>query len=794
MKNRNHFFTGVGLVSGALLAFEILNTRLFSVLTWYHLSFFIISMVMLALSAAAIRVFLIGAEWAPKVIERRLATSSIAFSISMIAAHLFNLVIPLRFEFSVLGILVPSLSIAALLIPFYFAGEVLTIALTRTELKVGRIYAIDMAGSALGCLLAVGLLNFFKMSSAVFILAAITALAAQSFFKSAGLPSKKWLRIWILFLIGAACLNQNLSQGIRPLFLKGKLVLNSDLQAEIWNSHSHLIVHKPFKSDPFFWGSPRVNRSLRIDRVNMQIDGDALTVATRWDGNKDLLQWTLSDVTSAVFQMRQGSVAILGPGAGRDILSALATGSAPIDAIEVNGSIINVMQNSLSEFSSLGNHPDVRWVHSDARSFLARNQSRYDIIQMSLVDTWAATGAGAFTHTEAGLYTVEAWKTIWESLTTNGMFSVSRWAYLNRPEELSRLVGLAIATLFEKGVSRPADHMLVLRGRNVATLIVSRLPLNNLDYQKIEKINLEHGFQNIALNTQTNYSDFLKRLLTSKDLQELNINLSDSRYDYFPPTDDRPYFFNQLRPWVAVSKLFQIEGGAISQGNRIAWSVLALLTLISLIFLIALVFVPLLRSGRTRIPKPILVPSLLYFSCLGLGFMLIQVSLIQRLSVFMGHPTYALSLVLFSMILFSGAGAYISDSISASHKPSRLLIFPILVSIVLLILVLWMPKIFLQFAGSSLFLRGLISVLIVLSVALPMGFCFPFGMRIIKERAGQSLAWMWAINGASSVLGSTVAVVLSVSFGIGATMLSASGIYVVAAFSLFFLIPQRSPG
>ena len=568
--------------------------------------------------------------------------------------------------------------------------------------------------------------------------------------------------------------------------------MSSDLLAEIWNSHSHLIVRKPFKGAPFSWGAPRIDRSLRMDQVNMQIDGDAMTVATRWNGNQDLLQWTLSDVTSAVFQLRKGSVAILGPGGGRDILSALATRSAPIDAIEVNKSIINEMQNSLSDFSSLGNHADVRWIHSDARSFLARKQSRYDIIQMSLVDTWAATGAGAFTHTEAGLYTVEAWKTIWESLTTNGMFSVSRWAYMNRPEELSRLVGLAIATLLELGISSPADHMLVLRGRNVATLIVSRSPLNKLDYQKIDRIVLDYGFKKIVLNGQSNDSDFLELLLTSKDLNQLHINLRDSRYDFLPPTDDRPYFFNQLRPWVVVSTLFQVGGGLISYGNRIAWSVIALLTLISLIFLITLVFVPLLRSGRTRIPKPILAPSLLYFSSLGLGFMLIQVSLIQRLSVFIGHPTHALSLVLFSMILFTGAGAYISDSISARQKSSQPLLFPLLVSMVLLILIILMPKIFLQFAGSSLFLRGLISVLIVLSVALPIGICFPFGMRIIKERACQSMAWMWAINGASSVLGSTLAIVLSVSLGIGATMLSASGIYVLAAFSLFCLMqPTR---
>ena len=509
----------------------------------------------------------------------------------------------------------------------------------------------------------------------------------------------------------------------------------------------------------------------------MLLDGEAGTPMTEWDGNPASLDWVSYDVTALPYQIRKGgTVAVIGVGGGRDILAAIWSQSPSITGVEINNNIIALLDTHHRRFTRLADHPGVRLVHDEGRAFMTRTSDRFDVIQMSLVDTWAATGAGAFTLSENGLYTQEAWRIFLDRLTPTGVLSVSRWFSQQRASETSRLMALAVAALLERGVDRPLDHLALVARHSVATLLVSASPLSEADLRTLAATSEARAFTVLASPQQPPSDPRLNAIVRSQSMAELAAATADDLYDYRPPTDARPFFFNMVRPaaWWRASTV--TDGGVIA-GNLRATSTLIAILGVSLAFVVGTIVVPLAVRGRPALPARRLTAGLAYFAVIGTAFMLAQVAFLQRFSVLLGHPTYALVVVLFSMILFAGLGSFVSASVlgpggrrfgmCAAALGIGLVATGLIIAPLCAVAVAW-----------PLAARVATVLAVIGPLSLLMGLGFPHGARLVQQQDPEALAWMWGANGAAGVLASIAAVMVSMTLGIEWNLLLAGAGYV----------------
>ncbi|MDE0479107.1 MAG: hypothetical protein OXI13_05720 [Gammaproteobacteria bacterium] len=783
------FLLGLFFITGTTLMLEVLNTRLLSVVTWYHLSFFAVSMAMFGMAAGALQVYLQPRRFTTANALDNLFRYSIYFGASAILCHLAVIYTPLDISegWSAAGVAKMALITVAVAIPFFFSGVVVTVALTQVKGNSGLIYAVDLVGAAVGSIACLPLLNALDITSATFVVAAI-ALFGVFLFQLArgGARPLLWTAAGAA-VIAAAIVNHSSSQGFRVFYPKGNPISYEQDTLEFWTIHGQVLVFPYVEAGPFFWGPGEGAPVIEgMQGQAMVIDGEAGTALTQWDGDRSNLDWPRFDVTSLPYHLRPGgSAAVIGVGGGRDVLTALWAGSSRITAIEINEAALRVLREDRRDFVRLYEQEEVEFVHDEARSYLTRANERYGLIQMSLIDTWAATGAGAFTLSENGLYTVEGWQVFLDHLEPNGLLSVSRWYSLDALSETNRLISLAAMSLLRRGIERPADHIALVSRLSVATLLVSPEPLAPADIDTIERVAEEYGFTIHHTPRQQSSESLIRNLLAADDERQLLAATEHEYLDFTPPTDSRPYFFNILKP----AALFQSGGaggeledlGIVAGGNLLATYTLMLLCGLALAGVLLVIFFPLLIAGRPQIPNRVFLSGLAYFACIGTGFMMVQIPLMQRFSVYLGHPVYAVAVLLFSMILAAGAGSFLSDRIEVRRGSRWPLVIPaVIVSLLALIYAIAGPLITATIS-QGLFIRCLIVIVLVSLPALPMGMCFPLGLRLFREYSSRSLPWMWGMNGATGVLASVFAVAISMWSGINTSLLVAIACYALLA-------------
>jgi hypothetical protein len=782
------FFFGLFFITSATLLLEILNTRLLSVVTWYHLSFFAVSMAMFGMAVGALWVYLQPRRFNPSFAFDHLYHYSILFAISVSLCHIvvISTSLNVREGWDLIKILVMAVITLTVAVPFFFSGVVVTIALTQIRGNSGLIYAVDLVGAALGSLFCLYILGALDISSATFATSAI-ALIGVLFFQQArgGKISPAWFAMIALLLIGALVNSQSIN-GFRVFSPKGNKIAYEDSYIESWTIHGQILLfpYEGPQSGPFFWG-PGEGAPVMPD-LQMQglvIDGEAGTAVTEWDGNRDTLDWPRFDVTALPYHLRpESDVAVIGVGGGRDILTALWAKSASVTGIEINRAILDVIEKERRDFVNLANQPEVQFVHDEARSFLTRSDNSYDIIQMSLIDTWAATGAGAFTLSENGLYTTEGWQVFLDRLAPGGIFSVSRWYSPEALSETNRLISLATMALLNRGIENPGDHIALVSRLSVATLLVSPQPFEAADLDTIEEVATQYGFNILHSPRQQSSEALVRNIVSSSSAAELAEATEHDYLDFSPPTDSRPYFFNILKPRALVNAAGELGNlGIVAGGNLLATYTLMLLCGLALVGVVLVIFVPLLLAGMPAVPAGIFPSGLLYFACIGTGFMMVQIPLMQRFSVYLGHPVYAVAVLLFSMILAAGIGSFLSDKIQVNRQSRWTALLPATIVALLLVIYLISDWLIATTISQPLLIRCLLVIAMVSTVALPMGMCFPLGLRLFREYSDRCLPWLWGINGATGVLASVLAVAVSMWSSINTSLVVAMVCYALLA-------------
>jgi hypothetical protein len=770
---------GVACVSAALLMIELALTRIFSVTMYYHFAFLAISIALFGLSASGVYVYVRRARLASHSTETLLTHRALVFAaVTIVALELLVRVrVGLNYSPSNLARMLAIYTLAAL--PFFTGGSVISLAISRLSNRVNVVYGADLIGAAAGCLLLLPLLNAVGAPGVVLIAAALGGTAALLFAPGGRLSRTAFMAILAVGVPGCAQMLNAVPFDVRDT--KGHQ--QDRVLFSKWNSFSRVAVYDRSHGD---WSLSKKYVGPLPETRFMDIDSAASTPILRFTGDLRDVSYLRYELTALAYHLKvpaaglevpSSGVApagfralVIGPGGGRDLLSALVFGAGRVDGVEVNPIIANdVMLGAFRDFSgSVYAHPRVRTFVDDGRSFVRRSTDRYDIIQASLVDTWAATAAGAYTLTENTLYTVEAFSDYLDHLNNDGMLSITRWVF-----DGLRLVSLAQEACAARGWSA-ADRLVVVEQDRVATFVLKKSPFTAAEIAKLRDLSNQLGFTVLYAPGQQGVPDNdYARLILAAHREDF---YAASPLDVRPTTDDRPFYFHttKLRDQLQVA-----FGRSMLFGNGLS----ALLTLmgISVVFVVLFVVGPLALSGR-ELSGSGWCRWLAYFGLLGAGFMLIEVALLQRFVLLLGHPVYSLTVTLFSLLLGTGAGSILSRRIHRTRVRSRLRLTLAGIVATAGLAILFLPSIIGAAISASHPARILLATALLVPAGVLMGVPLPAGVRLLAARRPELVPWAWGINGALSVIGATLAVFIAMNWGFSVTLMTGAALYLSATF------------
>jgi hypothetical protein len=800
LRARPATYAGLFVLTLSTLAYEIVLTRIFSVTMWYHFAFVAISVALFGTTAGALLVHLRPQWFTDERVKGQMWRFALAYSLFIVVAISTQLSINFRVEANAGAMAAVFWTCVIIAVPFVCAGVVVCLALTKFGDKVNRLYAADLIGAGLGCLLLVIAFNYFDGPSLVILVAAVAAVGAFLFAVDA--KERKGMVLaggaTVLLLLGAFgndALHARNKPFVKILYTKEEKDIKH--RDDTWNAFSRVTVdgNSDEFTPPFGNGlSATMPADLKARQLSMLIDSTAGTVMTGYDGNPDTTDFLRYDISNLAYWAQEGDgfdhAAVIGVGGGRDVLSAAEFGAERITGIEINDNILDLITNEYAEFTNLEDIPGVELVNDEARSYITRTSDDFETIQISLIDTWAATSAGAFALTENSLYTTDAWDTFLDQLTDDGILSVSRWFRHENPEplEMLRTTALASQVLTDRGVESPRDHILIYEGppdgpvgATVGTILVSKEPFSRHQLDTVADTAEEMQF-NPVLTPDFQNDEFPFAALAEPGGPGSNLDVVKA--DISPPTDDKPFFFQ-------MADMGNVIKRDLPANKQVFRSVVVLAALAVAVLLLAAVCIggPLFQIGRRTRHKG-RTPYYLYFCGIGLGFLMVEISQLMRLSTFLGHPTYALTVVLFTVLIFSGIGSMLVDRITRIDKPVSLLI-PLLVLLgVALVFGLVTPTLIDQFADRTTPVRIGVSVGLLAPMAFFMGMPFSIGMRMASTDEDSPTAFLWGINGAMSVVASVFATVIALFFGIIWTFVAGIAAYVLATSMMYVLVKR----
>jgi len=792
-------YVAIGLVSAAALSYEVLLMRLFSIIQWHHFAYMMISVALLGYGAAGAFVTLTQDRLGPRY--------SLVFAS---AATCFGLLAPGAFlasqsaGFNALEILWDPgqpgrlmLIYALLILPFFCAATAICLSFARFPGQIPQIYAADITGGAAGGLGSVALLVLLPPARAL----AWTAVLGLCAGALAGWRGGRRGLALGLILAGGALL------ALPPAWLSLKSSPYKELAQTLEISGSRVLKEVssplgvltvvespqvPFRLAP---GLSLMATTEPPAQLALFTDGDGMTAINRFDGDWGRLAY-LDQLSSALpyHLLSRPEVLILGAGGGTDVLQALALGARRVDAVELNPAVIALVQDDFGAFSGRPfSLPGVQVHIDEARGFVAKSLARYDLIQVALLDAFSAAAAGLHGLTESYLYTVEALGLYLDHLQPGGLLAITRWVTLP-PRDALKLVAMAIAALEARGIADPGQHLAMIRGWKTTTLLVKPEPLTAADLQALNAFRQDRGFDAVwypgMRAAEANRYNILARPFFYEGVTAL---LSERRADFLerykfvidPATDDRPYFFRFFR-WESLGEILALKDrGGLSLLDW-GYPVVIATLLQALVFGLLLTLVPLwwflrrrpgVRGGSQGIAR--------YFAALGLAFMLVEIAFIQRFTLFLSHPVYAVALVLTAFLLFAGLGSRWAGRWRGQRDDVRLVRLAVLaIGGLTLVYVLVLPGIFLMAAGLPLGLKMLMTLGLIAPLAFAMGLPFPLGLARVAARTPALVPWAWAVNGFASVVAAVLATVLAIHWGFTVVVILAVFLYLIAAVRL----------
>jgi spermidine synthase len=793
--------SAIALVSGVGIAYQIALMRVFSIIQWHHFAYMIISVAMLGFGASGTVLAL-----ARKRIAGReaglLSASAWGMAVSLPLCYALGQRIPfdtfrLTMERGQLAWL--FLLYVVLAVPFFLMSTCLALSFMANPGKAARLYAVNMLGSGAGALASPGLLFAVSPASLACGLA-VPALAAALLMTVGITQSRAWRKalapVAVLVLTGAVALPRLVPP--RPSEYKAlAYALQAPDAKVVATRYSPLSVVTAVASDTIRETPGQVSNYPMgelgpfPEQIALFYDAGAVSPVNRFDGDYDRLAF-LDYVTSALaYRLTdQPSVLVLGAGGGTHVLSALYHRAEHVTAVEVDPNVVGLLQEEFRSFSGgLYGRPDVAAVVAEGRGFLQADPAAYDLIQVPLFGAFNAASAGVHALNESYLYTLEAFELFLDRLTPNGVLALDCWLK-TPPRDAIKLFATAVEACERAGITDPARHVVFIRSWNNATICVSRAPLTEVqialarDFCRARWFDLCHCPDLRA--SEVNHFVALEEPVYYNASQALLGPGREAFYRDFlfhirPPTDDRPYFFRFFK-WAALPRL--LSGMGTEWLPFVEWGYVTLIMTVaqSVVAGAVLILLPLAVLGRDPAGKGAKRWVILYFGCLGVAYMFLEIALIQKFMLFLAYPVYAVAVVLTALLVFSGLGGL---ACGAFHSRSRVPVALAVAGIAGLagLELVMLPGLFGWSASWTDGAKIAVSVGALAPLAFCMGIPFPMGLRRVMARHASLLPWAWGINGCASVIGATLATLTAVHSGFRTVVLAAAIAYLVATYA-----------
>ena len=792
-------FYSIALLSASSLAYEVLLMRLFSIIQWHHFAYMIISLALLGYGASGTFLSLTAHRLLPRFPLAYLGNVAM-FGLSAVGCYL----IAQQVSFNPEEILWdPNQPLRLLLIylvltlPFFFVANGIGLALTHYRGEITRVYAADLLGASIGSLSIVLLLFLVYPATALQILGTLGFAAAAL----ASWELKYQPRRIALVLILLSFTPLMLPAGWLALAISPYKGMNQSLQIsgtriiDEYSSPLGLISVMESSQIPLRH-APGLSLNASGEppsQLGVFTDADAMTVITAHTDERDKLSY-LDQVTSALpyHINKPEKILILGAGGGAEVLQANYHGAGHIYAVELNPQIIDLVREKYKDFAGgLYTAANVDVHIAEARGFVSGSAERYDLIQIALLDSFGASSAGLYSLSENYLYTVQALQEYLARLSPGGMLAISRWIKLP-PRDTLKLFATAVEALRQSGIDESGNRLVLIRGWQTSTLLVKNSPFSEKEILGIKKFCEARSFDTAyypgITAAETNRYNVLAEPYFFQGAQvllsdEAATYLQNYKFNLQPASDDQPYFFHFFK-WGALNEILALRG----QGGMplLEWGYLILIaTLIqALIASVVLILLPLLLSRRLLNKKTKNISHSRisgYFIALGLAFLFIEIAFIQKFILFLHHPLYATAMVLASFLLFAGLGSAWSQRYANPQSDKNGVKGAVtgIISVGLLYLLALGP-LFSMLNWLPIFVKVIISVLLIAPLAFCMGMPFPLGMARLGKAAPAFIPWVWGVNGCASVLSAVIATILAIHFGFTVVVISALMLYGMA--------------
>ncbi len=802
---RIRFLAGILFVSAATLCLEITLTRYFSISQHYHFAFLVVSITFLGYGASGSALTLSKRIYAHDYLKDRvLSYTSLAFSCSVVLCFFLCNKIPFDFiqlAWDARHVVLILLYYTFLSIPFFFAGLTIALAIDRSPDQVNKIYFSDLIGAGCGIILAI-LIFLPKGDRGVILIISLCALMAAALFSQ---KQRFLYKIFLgslfavgigLFFFSPAWLSFRISP-FKALPL-AKQYAEAKTRATEWNGVSRVdVIESP--AVRFAPGLSLLYSNALPTQIGLSVDGGDLTAVTSFE-DRDTHSLEFLDFLPSSFPysiVKNPKILILEPKGGLDVLAAFQKEAWEIKVVENNPLIVSLLRNELAAFSGdIYNASQIYVVTSTSRAAVEKDNELYDLIVLSLTDIFGSTGTGLFGFGENYLYTVESFMTLFKRLSPDGIISMS--FYLLPPPRLELRVFATWIEALERADKDPNRHIVAIRSWGTISFFVKKSPFTPSDVQKLKdfvdrlRFDLVH-YPGIKADEANIYNRFEKATYYEYCQNLLDPNRREEFTDSYlfqikPVSDERPFFYNFF-------KLGKIKSTFRSLGQKLlpffqGEFLLPLILIQALVVASLLIILPLLASQKqktdTALKMGISPNVFLYFGLIGMAFMFVEIALIQKFILYLGHPVYSFSAILFSLLLSSGLGSLLSKKILGENIVRNLRWCFFFCGTLIFLFFIIFPVIHENLFGVGLGYRILLTFLSIFPVGFLMGFPFPSGIRLLNRTGKRWIPWAWAINAFSSVLNSVMAVLIAFIGGYSLVLMLAGVGYLIAPIFLNF--------
>jgi spermidine synthase len=782
------------IAMGVLLE-EIALTRVFSVMSWHHFAYLIISLALLGFGAASTHLSVAKRFSTAAFDPQQFVRYALGFAVTTILGfatatkvHFYPVDVYTYGDFSNIYSLALLYGIVG--VPFFFAGVCIAYVISRGGSGIHRLYFADLIGAGTGALLGIAAINRLGAESTIYVAAACGALAA---WLMAGDSSVRWRRAAFGVVALAALLAGFASRAqIFPVYFPPDKIFRLAMPPHFfeWHVVARVDVLDPVKAPIGFGGAlsraytPSPDDEIELHGIYQ--DGGAMTGILKVpDGDVQRLPILGHYLQGAPYVVRPRAerAMVIGVGGGIDVLIALYNGCKQVVGVELNPVVVEVIQERYAEFAGgIFSRPDVELVNAEGRHYLTATQETFDVIQLSGVDTYTALASGAYALAENYLYTIEAMHDYWNHLTPDGILSFSRWLF-TPPRETLRLVATEVEALRRLGIENVDRHLIVIRGQekvgNVwAETLLKRSPFTAEEIAAYRAWAERLQFE-ILYDPFQPADNFFNTVIRATDA-EREAFIRDYPYNIRPVTDDSPFFFDFYR-WRALwsPRARTGEGGYYMTKFPLALMILLMSLVQILVLSVLFILGPLVPRGVALRGVAGKRYWFLYFACLGLAFILVEIVLLQKFTVFVGGPVYAMAVTLFSVLVFSGLGSFLGQRVM--QRSSRRVVH-VLVGIVIGIFVelAFVNTVVPRLMFLPHLARCAVTIVAIAPLALLMGMPFPTGLRLAQQLAGAVTPWAWGVNAVATTIGAVACVLASMQWGFTVSLVAGAVLYLGA--------------